>query len=206
MLVVRYYATFGKFLNNDFILGDKKLSRIGKKPVSIPSEAKIDYKEGQITVKGPKGELSINVHPNIDLKIENNEVVVSRKSELKKDKALHGLYRALVNNLVIGVTNGFTRKLEIVGVGFRAEMKGTMLQLSLGFSHPILFIPPNNIKLETPTPNSILISGISKELVGMVASKIRMLRPPEPYKGKGIKYEGEVIRRKAGKAASKSLK
>ena len=182
------------------------MSRIGKKPVSIPSGTKIDYKEGHLTVKGPKGELSMNVHPNIDLKVENNEIIVLRKSEQKKDRALHGLHRALINNLVIGVTNGFTRKLEIVGVGYRAEMKGSMLQLALGFSHPILFMAPENIKLETPTPNSILISGISKELVGMVASKIRMLRPPEPYKGKGVKYEGEVIRRKAGKAASKSLK
>ncbi len=182
------------------------MSRIGKKPVSIPQGIKIDFKDRVLNVKGPKGELTMNVHPNIDLKVENEEITVLRSSDVKKDRALHGLHRALINNLVTGVKDGFTKKLEIVGVGFRAEMKGSKLQLSLGFSHPILFVPPDSIKIETPTPNSILISGISKELVGMVASKIRGLRPPEPYKGKGVKYEGEVIKRKAGKAASKSLK
>jgi len=182
------------------------LSRIGKKPVSIPKGIKVDYADRVLKIKGPKGELTMNVHPNIDLKIENEEICVTRQTDIKKDRALHGLHRALINNIVVGVTEGFLKKLEIVGVGFKAEMKGSKLQLSLGFSHPILFIPPDSIKIETPTPNSIAISGISKELVGMVAAKIRMLRPPEPYKGKGVKYEGEVIRRKAGKAASKSLK
>lgn len=182
------------------------MSRIGKKPVSIPQGIKVGYENKVLSIKGPKGELTMNVHPNIDLKIENEEIVVLRKTDIKKDRALHGLHRALINNIVIGVKDGFAKKLEIVGVGFKAEMKGSKLQLNLGFSHPILFVPPDSIKLETPTPNTITISGISKELVGMVAAKIRMLRPPEPYKGKGVKYEGEVIKRKAGKAASKSLK
>jgi large subunit ribosomal protein L6 len=182
------------------------LSRIGKKPVSIPQGIKVDIKDRVLTVKGPKGELSINIHPDIDVKIENEEITVTRKSDEKRVRALHGLHRALINNLVIGVKDGFTKKLEIVGVGYRAEMKGNKLQLSLGYSHPILFVPPADIKVEAPTPNNIVVSGINKELVGMVAAKIRSFRPPEPYKGKGIKYEGEIIRRKAGKAASKSLK
>ncbi|HEY9186332.1 MAG TPA: 50S ribosomal protein L6 [Bacteroidota bacterium] len=182
------------------------MSRIGKKPVSIPQGIKVDIKDRVLTVKGPKGELSINIHPDIDVKIENEEITVTRKSDEKRVRALHGLHRALINNLVIGVKDGFTKKLEIVGVGYRAEMKGNKLQLSLGYSHPILFVPPADIKVEAPTPNNIVVSGINKELVGMVAAKIRSFRPPEPYKGKGIKYEGEIIRRKAGKAASKSLK
>ncbi len=182
------------------------MSRIGKKPVSIPQGIKVDIKDRVLTVKGPKGELSINIHPDIDVKIENEEITVTRKSDEKRVRALHGLHRALINNLVIGVKDGFTKKLEIVGVGYRAEMKGNKLQLSLGYSHPILFVPPADIKVEASTPNNIVVSGINKELVGMVAAKIRSFRPPEPYKGKGIKYEGEIIRRKAGKAASKSLK
>ena len=182
------------------------MSRIGKKPVSIPQGIKVDIKDRVLTVKGPKGELSINIHPDIDVKIENEEITVTRKSDEKRVRALHGLHRALINNLVIGVKDGFTKKLEIVGVGYRAEMKGNKLQLSLGYSHPILFVPPADIKVEAPTPNNIVVSGINKELVGMVAAKIRSFRPPEPYKGKGIKYEGEIIRRKAGKAVSKSLK
>lgn len=182
------------------------MSRIGKKPVSIPQGIKVNYKDKVLNIKGPKGELTMDVHPNIDLKIENEEILVIRKSDIKKDRALHGLHRALISNMVTGVKDGFSKKLEIVGVGFRAEMKGSKIQLSLGFSHPILFVPTDGIKIETPTPNSIVISGISKQLVGMVAAKIRGLRPPEPYKGKGVKYEGEVIKRKAGKAASKSLK
>jgi large subunit ribosomal protein L6 len=182
------------------------LSRIGKKPVTIPQGIKVDYKDRILKITGPKGELALNVHPNIDLKIENEEISVIRKSDIKNDRALHGLHRALINNIVVGVKDGFLRKLEIVGVGYKAEMKGNKLQLALGYSHPILFVPPDSIKIETPTPNTITISGISKELVGGIAAKIRMLRPPEPYKGKGVKYEGEVIKRKAGKAASKSLK
>jgi large subunit ribosomal protein L6 len=182
------------------------LSRIGKKPIGIPSGIKVTKEDSILQVSGPKGELKIQVHPNITIDIKEEEIVLVRKSEAKKDKALHGLFRALINNMVVGVKDGFTKKLEIVGVGYRAEMKGKKLQLSLGYSHPILFIPPACITVEAPTQTSIIISGIDKALIGMIAAKIRSLRPPEPYKGKGIKAEGEYIRRKAGKTASKQLK
>jgi large subunit ribosomal protein L6 len=182
------------------------LSRIGKKPIQIPSGIKIEKMNGYLKVKGPKGELELKLHPNIQVNIDKEELVVSRNSDVKKDKALHGLFRSLIYNNIIGVKDGYSKKLEIVGVGYRAELKGKKIQLSLGYSHPIVFSPSDNIKLEVPTPTSINISGIDKQLVGMVAAKIRSFRPPEPYKGKGIKYENEVVRRKAGKAASKQLK
>jgi large subunit ribosomal protein L6 len=182
------------------------LSRIGKKPIGIPSGIKVTKEENILQVSGPKGELKVKVHPDIKVDIKAEEIVLERQSETKKDKALHGLFRALINNMVIGVKDGFSKKLEIVGVGYRAEMKGKKLQLNLGYSHPILFIPPDSITLETPTQTNIIISGIDKALIGMIAAKIRSLRPPEPYKGKGIKVEGEYIRRKAGKTASKQLK
>jgi large subunit ribosomal protein L6 len=156
----------------------------------------------QITVKGPKGELSASVHPQIGVDVTADTVLMKRDGDSKSQRSLHGLWRALVQNMVTGVTNGYSRKLEIVGVGYRAEMKGSRLQLLLGYSHPILFVPPSGIKVETPTQTSILIGGIDKQLVGQVAAKIRSFRPPEPYKGKGIKYEGERVRRKAGKAAA----
>jgi large subunit ribosomal protein L6 len=155
-----------------------------------------------VTVKGPKGELSATVHPAIGVEVRDNQVVISRPSEQKEHRALHGLWRALIANMVAGVATGYTRKLELVGVGYRAELKGKLLQLQLGFSHPILFRPPAGITIETPSQTNITISGIDKALVGLVASKIRSFRPPEPYKGKGVKYEGEYIRRKAGKAAA----
>jgi large subunit ribosomal protein L6 len=182
------------------------LSRIGKKPIQVPAGIKIDQVNDSLKIKGPKGELQLALHNNIKVNIDKDVLTVSRNSETKKDKALHGLFRALINNYIIGVKDGYTRKLEIVGVGYRAEMKGKKVQLSLGYSHPIIFCPPDNIKIESPTPTSIIISGIDKQLIGMIASKIRSFRPPEPYKGKGIKYENEYIRRKAGKAASKQLK
>ncbi len=155
-----------------------------------------------MVVKGPKGELSARVHDDIGFEIKENEVLLTRKSDAKEIRSLHGLWRALMANMVTGVTDGYSRKLELVGVGYKAEMKGKKLQLSLGFSHPILFGSPESIKIETPTPTSIVISGIDKQLVGQVAAKIRSFRPPEPYKGKGVKYEGEYVRRKAGKAAA----
>lgn len=161
---------------------------------------------GSVHVKGPKGELTARVHRNIGVEVKDAEVLVSRKNEEKPTRALHGLWRALIQNMVSGVTEGYSRKLEIVGVGYRAEMKGKKLHLLLGYSHPILFGPPEGIKIETPTQTSILISGIDKQLVGLVAAKIRSFRPPEPYKGKGVKYEGEYIRRKAGKAAATASK
>jgi large subunit ribosomal protein L6 len=178
------------------------VSRIGKKPVTIVPGVKVHLAEREIKVSGPKGELKASVHPDISVEIADGQVILKRNSDEKKYKALHGLWRALVQNMVTGVTAGYTRKLELVGVGYRAEIKGKKLQLLLGFSHPILFAAPEGITIEAPTQTNITISGIDKTLVGQVAAKIRSFRPPEPYKGKGVKYEGERIRRKAGKAAA----
>lgn len=178
------------------------MSRIGKKPIAIAKGVQVQMAEGRITVKGPKGELSATVHPQIGVDVSADTVLMKRAGESKSQRSLHGLWRALVQNMVTGVTNGYSRKLELVGVGYRAEMKASRLQLLLGYSHPILFVAPAGIKVETPTQTSIVISGIDKQLVGQVAAKIRSFRPPEPYKGKGIKYEGERVRRKAGKAAA----
>ena len=180
------------------------MSRVGRKPITIAAGVKVEKQERQVTVKGPKGQLTAAVHPSIGFEIKDNQILVSRQSDLKTDRALHGLWRALMQNMVLGVTQGYTKKLELVGVGYRAEMKGKKLQLLLGFSHPILFQPPEGVTLEAPTQTNIVISGIDKQLVGLVAAKIRSFRPPEPYKGKGVKYEGEYIRRKAGKAAAAS--
>ncbi|MBM4161300.1 MAG: 50S ribosomal protein L6 [Ignavibacteria bacterium] len=178
------------------------MSRVGRKPIPIVKGVQITQKDGLITVRGPKGELFARVHPNITVDVSQSEVVVTRRSDEKEQRALHGLWRALIQNMIAGVTNGYAKKLEIVGVGYRAEMKGKKLQLMVGYSHPIVFGPPEGITLETPTQTNIIVSGIDKQLVGLVAAKIRSFRPPEPYKGKGIKYEGEYIRRKAGKAAA----
>ncbi len=182
------------------------MSRIGRKPVDIPKGVTVAVKDGVVTVKGPKGELQEKVHPNITVEVKDQQVLLSRNSEEKRTRALHGLWRALIQNMVVGVTQGYSKKLEIVGVGYRAEMKGTRLNLLLGFSHPILFAAPEGIKIEAPTQTSIVISGAHKQLVGLVAAKLRSFRPPEPYKGKGVKYEGEYIRRKAGKAAATAAK
>jgi len=178
------------------------VSRVGRKPIPIVKGVQVSKKDGLITVKGPKGELIARVHPDITVDVNQSEVVVTRRSDEKEQRALHGLWRALIQTMILGVTNGYTKKLEIVGVGYRAEMKGKKLQLMVGYSHPIVFGPPEGITLETPTQTNIVVSGIDKQLVGLVAAKIRSFRPPEPYKGKGIKYEGEYIRRKAGKAAA----
>ena len=178
------------------------MSRIGRKPVQIPKGVTVTAASGKVSVKGPKGEVSASVHPNISVEVVGQEVLLKRASDEKKQKALHGLWRALVQNMVWGVTSGYSKKLEIVGVGYRAEMKGKKLNLLIGYSHPILFGPPEGVKIEAPTQTNIVITGLDKQLVGLVAAKIRSFRPPEPYKGKGIKYEGEYIRRKAGKAAA----
>ena len=178
------------------------MSRIGKRPVSIGKGIKIEKKDGTIKVIGPKGELSAMIPPSISVEMKDNEVVLARQTDDKSQRALHGTWRALVSNMVRGVSKGFEKKLEIVGVGYKAEMKGKKLQLVLGYSHPIVFEPPAGIKLEVPQPTNMIISGIDKQLVGQVAAKLRSFRPPEPYKGKGVKYEGEYIRRKAGKAAA----
>lgn len=178
------------------------MSRIGRKPVQIPNGVTVTLKDGLVTVKGPKGELTEKVHPDIHVEIKDQQILATRNSDETKYRALHGLWRALIQNMILGVTQGYSKKLEIIGVGYRAEMKGSKLNLLLGYSHPILFAPPVGIKLEAPTQTNIIISGIHKQLVGLVAAKIRSFRPPEPYKGKGIKYEGEYVRRKAGKAAA----
>lgn len=179
------------------------MSRIGKKPINIPAGVTVNINGQVVKVKGPLGELQTTVHPNINIKMENNSISVSRPDDQKENRALHGLTRSLLQNMIIGVTEGYKKVLDIVGVGYKAELKGTNLLVTIGYSHPIYFIPPAGVKIETPTPTQIIISGIDKQLVGQVASKIRSFRKPEPYKGKGIKYSDEQIIRKAGKTAGK---
>jgi len=178
------------------------MSRIGKKPIPIPEKAKVEINGCNLTVTGPKGSLTRVIHPDITAAIQDNTVVVARSSDLKKHRALHGLTRALIHNMVVGVTEGYTRQLEIIGVGYRAEMRAKNLVLHLGYSHPIVFSPPDEVALIVmPKENKIEVTGINKELVGLVAAKIRSFRKPEPYKGKGIRYVGEYVRIKAGKTA-----
>jgi large subunit ribosomal protein L6 len=177
------------------------LSRIGKKPVEIPKGVTINLDGQVIKVKGPKGELHRTIHPAIKAEIVESEIKFSRPDDLKESRSLHGLTRALVQNMIIGVTDSYKKSLEIVGVGYKAELKGKNLLLNIGYSHPIYFVPPDEVKLEVPAPTQINISGNDKELVGLVAAKIRSFRKPEPYKGKGIKYSDERIIRKAGKTA-----
>jgi large subunit ribosomal protein L6 len=154
-----------------------------------------------VQVKGPKGTLSLAVHPEVRVELSDGTVKVSRPTDEKRHKALHGLTRTLIDNMVTGVTQGFSRKLEIQGVGYRAERKGKGVTLHLGFSHPVLYAAPEGIDIQTPTPTEVLIAGADKQLVGQVAAEIRSIRPPEPYKGKGVRYAGEQVRRKAGKTA-----
>ena len=176
------------------------MSRVGKMPIAIPAGVTVDIAENNlVTVKGPKGELSRQFAPEMNIQIEGTELVVTRPNDLKKNKALHGLTRALLNNMVIGVTDGFQKTLQIVGVGYRAAMQGSDLNLSLGFSHPIIYKAPEGVTIEVPEQTKIVVKGISKEAVGQTAAEIREFRLPEPYKGKGIKYETETIRRKVGK-------
>jgi large subunit ribosomal protein L6 len=177
------------------------VSRIGKLPIEIPSGVDVKIKDGLVSVKGPKGELEQKVDPGMILEIDNGSISVTRPTDERKWRSLHGLTRTLINNMVVGVTQGFSKALQIEGVGYRVELKGKGVQLALGFSHPIYFVPPQGISIKVPTPNRVEISGIDKVLVGQVAAKIRSFRPPEPYKGKGVRYENEVVRRKAGKTA-----
>ncbi|HQY52920.1 MAG TPA: 50S ribosomal protein L6 [Ignavibacteria bacterium] len=179
------------------------MSRIGKKPIELSDKVKVTQKGQLIEVTGPNGTLNLELTGGVSLDIKDKEVTLQRADDSKKNRSLHGLYRSLINNMVIGVDTGFSRKLELMGIGYRAELKGENLVLMLGYSHPTVFCPPPEITIEVPTPNSVLVKGISKELVGLVAAKIRSFRKPEPYKGKGIKFEGEVVRRKAGKTAAK---
>ena len=180
------------------------MSRIGKKPVIIPANCTVDIAEGNVvTVKGPKGTLTYTFHPDMILKVEGNELIVDRPDEEHLHKSLHGLTRTLIHNMVVGVTDGFQKKLEINGVGYRAEKKGTQVVMKLGFSHDVIIDETDDIKLEMPDANTLIVKGIDKQKVGQFAAEVRAKRPPEPYKGKGIKYDYEVIRRKEGKTGAK---
>ena len=180
------------------------MSRIGKKPVIIPANVTVDVAEGNVvTVKGPKGTLTYNVHPDMIVKVEGNVLTVDRPDEEHLHKSLHGLTRTLLNNMVVGVEKGYSKELEVNGVGYRAEKKGTQLVMRLGFSHEVIVDEIPGITIEVPSPNKIIIRGIDKQVVGQFAAEVRGKRPPEPYKGKGIKYSTEVIRRKVGKTGGK---
>jgi large subunit ribosomal protein L6 len=176
------------------------MSRIGKKAIDVPSGVKIELKDGSITVEGPKGKLSRSVSERIAVELKDNKLFVKRGADTKLDRSLHGLHRALILNMIKGVTEGYSKDLEIIGVGFKAQMQGNILNMQLGFSHPVNFPSPEGIKILTPKPNQIQISGIDKEKVGEIAHEIRAIFPPEPYKGKGIRFQGEYIKKKVGKA------
>ncbi|MCG8541297.1 MAG: 50S ribosomal protein L6 [Clostridia bacterium] len=177
------------------------MSRIGKQPITIPSGVELKVSENNlVTVKGPKGELSEQINPDIKVNINDNIITVERPSDKKNHRALHGLSRALIANMMEGVTKGYEKKLQINGVGYRAQKKGKVLNLQLGFSHPVDMEDPEGIMVETPSQTEIIVKGINKQAVGNYAAKIRELRPPEPYKGKGIRYVDEYVRRKEGKS------
>ena len=176
------------------------MSRIGRLPIPVPSGVDVTIEGRQVTVKGPKGTLSRALHPDMTLSREDGTLVVTRPTEQKTHKQLHGLTRTLVNNMVVGVTDGYRKGLEITGVGYRAALSGKKLQLNLGYSHPIEIDPPEGVSFEVESPIRLAVLGYDKELVGHIAAKVRATRKPEPYKGKGVRYAGEVIRRKAGKA------
>ncbi len=176
------------------------MSRIGRLPIAIPSQVKIDISGSDITVRGPQGELSRTIRPEISVEMNEGTMSVARPSDSSQHRALHGLTRTLISNMVTGVSQGFTKTLELQGVGYRAAKQGNSLQLALGFSHPVVIDPPDGISFDVEGTTRVLVKGIDKEQVGQVAANIRKIRPPEPYKGKGIRYAGEVVRRKAGKA------
>lgn len=180
------------------------MSRIGRNPVVIPKGVTVAVEGGCIEVKGPKGELTRPIPPEMQVKVENATVLVTRPTDEGRHRALHGLTRALVNNMVLGVSAGFTRQLEILGVGYRAEPQGSGLRINVGFSHPVEYPAPKGIKLSVENNTLVTVEGIDKELVGQVAAEIRGIRPPEPYKGKGIRYKDEQVRRKAGKTGGKA--
>ncbi len=176
------------------------MSRIGKLPINIPGGVTITVgDDNTVFVKGPKGELSEKISPKMELSVEDGVLTVKRPNDLKENRALHGLSRTLINNMVVGVTTGYSKTLEIVGVGYRAQKQGNKLVLNLGYSHPVEFEEPKGITFDVPTPNKVVVSGINKQQVGQMAADIRIKRAPEPYKGKGIRYEGEYVRRKEGK-------
>ncbi len=179
------------------------MSRIGRAPIDLPSGVDLNIKAGELVVKGPKGQLVVFISPRLTVKNEGGTVFIERLSDNRSDRAQHGLARSLLNNAILGVTQGFVRNLEIRGVGFRCAMKGKQLELSLGFSHPVVIDPPEGVTINAPEPTKITVSGINKQLVGQVAANIRAVRPPDSYHGKGVRYEGEQIRLKAGKAAAR---
>ena len=177
------------------------MSRIGRNPIAVPSGVDVSISDGVVQVKGPKGTLSQAIPGAITVRAEGETLVVERPDDARENRSLHGLVRTLVNNMVVGVTDGFTKELDIQGVGYRAALAGRDLDLSLGFSHPVKVLAPEGITFEVPAPNRIKVSGIDKQAVGQIAADIRRIRKPEPYKGKGVRYLGEHVQRKAGKAA-----
>jgi large subunit ribosomal protein L6 len=177
------------------------MSRIGRQPIELPAGVSVSLSPGRVMVNGPLGELSQRVPARMKVEQQDGSVVVTRPSERGEDRALHGLTRSLIANMVEGVTTGFQKRLEIQGVGYRAALRGTDLELNVGFSHPVVLKAPQGISFEVPTPTEVLVKGIDKQQVGQVAAEVRKVRPPEPYKGKGIRYEGEYVRRKVGKRA-----
>lgn len=179
------------------------MSRIGKKPILLPSGVNVNIKDAGVTVEGPKGKLTLNCHNRVSVEVKDKQLLVKSSLKSKIDKSLHGLTRSLLFNMIKGVTEGYAKELEIQGVGFRCSVTGNNLSLILGFSHPVIYPIPADIKIETPKPTQIIVKGIDKQRVGEIASQIRRIFPPEPYKGKGIRYLGEVVRKKIGKAATK---
>ncbi len=182
------------------------MSRIGKSPIAIPAGVTVQVKENTVTVKGPKGELSQDINPDIEVKVEDGHIIVTRPDDERQHRAMHGLYRALIHNMVVGVSEGYKKEMELVGVGYRATATGQILELALGYSHAIFIKLPKEIKVEAKTERNknplIILESSDKQLLGQVCAKIRSLRKPEPYKGKGIKFVGEIIRRKSGKSAN----
>ncbi len=177
------------------------MSRIGKRPVAVPKGVDVTVNGSAVRVKGPKGDLTLNAHPSMKVKVDAGEVIVDRPSDSPDHKALHGLTRTLIANMVGGVTEGYKKGLEIHGVGYKAEKSGKGIKITVGYSHTVQYDAPPGITIDTPNPTTVMISGADKQMVGQVASEIRAVRPPEPYKGKGIRYQGEQVRRKAGKTA-----
>jgi len=179
------------------------MSRIGRKPIQVPNGVDVNLDNNTITVKGPKGTLSRELHKDMKVTVESNVITIERPSDQKLHRSLHGTTRSVVANMVNGVTEGYSKNLELVGVGYRASKSGEKLVLNVGYSHPVEFVPEKGVEFEVPAQNRIIVKGIDKEAVGAIAAKVREVRPPEPYKGKGIKYEGERIIRKEGKAGKK---
>ena len=182
------------------------MSRIGNSPITVPAGVTVKIEDNMVSVKGPKGELARQISNEMKLELKDGIITVTRPSDDKTHRSLHGLSRTLINNMIIGVTEGYSKSLEIQGVGYRAAKQGQNINFTLGFSHPVVMEPPAGISFDVPAPNKIMVNGINKETVGAVAAEIRTLRPPEPYKGKGIRYEGEYVARKVGKAGAKGKK